>query len=133
MFLSTLDLDWRRHGCGWVESADGCLRAVARRVGGCDHLVSCDVRRSASGNGFHVRLLCGIPCSICRLVFDSPRRLEADQGRPYYSRDVLWGSKVYRKGGRWVRLEAGEWRGVSDPETVGLESHHSPLTSLPAS
>jgi len=110
--LITFDVDWRRTGA-YLESSDSILAAVVGRVGSCIGCSGVDVRHSASGNGYHVKVDCDhTDCYLCRLVFDSPVRLDADLGRPVWSREVLWDLKTFLKGGGWVVGEAGPWRCV---------------------
>ena len=108
-----MDVDWRRFG-GFVQPSGGLLDRIVRRLRGCPHISGgVWVRVSAGGNGFHVQFMCDLDgCDVCRLVFDSPKRFDADCLRPECTRDVLWDSKVYWKGGRGLRLYAGDWEEV---------------------
>jgi len=109
LFLSSLDIDWRRLDNGIVWSSDKVLEKVLSVVSGCSDNSMVSYRRSPSGNGFHVRLLCGVNCDLCRMVFDSPLRWGLDQLRPEVTQGVLWDEKWYYKGGSGVRMEAGPW------------------------
>ena len=107
------DIDWRRTGA-YIESSEECIEKMLGRVGRCSHLSGVRVRRSAGFNGFHVEISCNCDdCYNCRLVFDSPRRLDKDLARPGVTRDVLWDCKTLRKGGGWVVGEAGPWMEAS--------------------
>ena len=105
--MITIDIDWIRLPNGVIISSDDQLKKTLSRMRSC---VDADVsyRVSASGNGFHIKCDCR-GCDQCRMVFDSPVRWDMDQTRPPETREVLWDSKVYRKGGSRVALKSGEW------------------------
>ena len=108
-FRSTLDIDFRRLDSGYIIRSDDVLDAVRAAVSQCGDVVGSRFRRSASGNGFHVELLCSRDCASCRFAFDSTRRLDLDLSRPAEQRDVLWGRKSYVKGGCELVLSVGPW------------------------
>lgn len=107
--VNTLDLDWVRLDNGFIMDSGALFNSVIRSICRCSSNVSVDRRRSASGNGWHVRLRCARGCDICRLVHDSAPRFDMDQHRPPHLRDVLWDRKSYSKGGKTIVMNAGEW------------------------
>ena len=110
----TFDVDPERFDNGTIILAHDRLVQCLRGLGKCIHLQSVQMRVSASGNGYHVDMECSGPddCYNCRLVFDSPVRLELDLLRPGWTREVLWDRKVYRKGGGVMVGESGIWEMV---------------------
>jgi len=108
--INTFDVDWRRLYNGYVESSDWLVGNMLGRVAKCDHVRCVKFRDSASGNGFHVEVSCDrVGCDLCRYVFDSAVRVDADMSRPVWTRDVLWDKKYYRKGGGCVEGLVGPW------------------------
>ena len=108
--INTFDVDWRRLYNGFIEDSDSLLDVILHRVYRCGHVGSVKVRDSASGNGFHVVVSCDrCGCDVCRFVFDSAVRVDADMSRPVWTRDVLWDKKFYRKGGGCVEGLVGPW------------------------
>jgi len=107
----TFDVDPFRFDNGFIVDAVSRLDELLDNVTGCGRVQSVSCRVSASGNGYHVQVTCGgdSDCYLCRLVFDSPLRLELDLLRPGWTREVLWDRKVYRKGGDVMVGESGPW------------------------
>jgi hypothetical protein len=82
--MTTIDLD----------NDEICVHDVENEISMCPYLVEMKVKPSSS-RGFHISLLCRLPCLVCRLLFDDPVRLEADlKNRMTYQRDVLFDRKV---------------------------------------
>lgn len=109
MYVSTLDVDWKKSSNGPITSSEAFLQTALDHIERCIDMCDIGVRRSAGGNGYSVKILCAVDCDRCRLAFDSQYRLGMDLMRPVESRDVLWDWKWFRKGGVGLRLEAGEW------------------------
>ena len=114
MILVTLDLDWSRLDNGVLDSSEHKLEAVLDHVNNCEKCLSYEYRRSASGNGYHVRMSCS-GCDLCRWLFDQPIRCDIDHTRAGHMRNVLWDRKNYFKLGRSVEMEAGEWVSEGSP------------------
>ena len=105
-----MDIDPERLPNGYLTLGEDHLAQVLHSVGKCRSVESVRVRHSSSLCGFHVEVECGREgCDLCSLCLDSPARVDIDLRYPEWTRGVLWDSKVYRKGGHAVRLEAGEW------------------------
>ena len=111
MEVKTFDLDWERLPNGFIVSSDDLLGRVLEKVGKCDKVYDVKRRVSSSGNGYHVLVSCGSGggCDICRMVFDSPKRLELDVNDPPWCQNVLWDRKTYVKGDHRMVGVAGEW------------------------
>ena len=107
--IQTFDVDPRRLPNGFLVFPD--VDDVIRRLWRCSYATNVAVRRSASGNGFHVRLECMWDnCDICRLCFDSDFRFMLDMlFRKPRQRNVLWKRKTYEKNGHYLTCDAGEW------------------------
>ena len=122
--INTFDVDHKKYPSGFIVSSDELLQAVLKNVSKCPKAGKVSYRQSSGGDGYHVRVECSEQeCGACRLVFDSPLRFSLDLRRPWYSRDVLFDEKMYKKGGKFLQGRAGEWidgslgtRGV-DPNT----------------
>ena len=110
----TFDVDPIRFDNGFIVDAVSRLDELLDSVHCCGKVQSVSSRVSASGNGYHVQIVCfgDIDCYLCRLAFDSPGRLELDLLRPGWTREVLWDRKVYRKGGGVMVGESGLWEMV---------------------
>ena len=110
--IQTFDIDWERLPNGVIVTAEEKLDRVIKCLGLFGCIEGWRIRRSASGNGFHVEATSLTDCSgcdLCRLVLDSPKRLEEDLKQPVAVRGVLWDRKSYFKRGHWYFGEAGEW------------------------
>ena len=111
---SSFDVDWGRLGNGFVVPSVDLLDSIRQHVSKCPLVKELQFRDSASGNGFHVQVTCDgeAECETCRMVFDSPSRLDLDDG-PLWTRGVLWDEKTYVKGGCRLRGVAGAWMTLS--------------------
>ena len=111
MKMNSFDVDPKRLPNGYVSLGEPELERTLGGLRKCGLLDQVLVRRSASGNGFHVVAFCrdGECSESCRLCLDSPRRVDLDGLDPEWTRGVLWDSKTYSQGGKSIRLEAGEW------------------------
>jgi hypothetical protein len=105
--LVTIDVDWLRMPNGFLVSSEEQFARILYEMQKCE-ASDLEYRVSGSNNGFHIRCNCK-GCEVCRIVFDSPVRWDMDQTRPPETREVLWDSKVYRKGENKITLKSGEW------------------------
>ena len=98
-----------------VTSSDVQLGRILDHISVCRLVNEIRLRRSSSGNGYHVAVDCDGPsgCLVCRLVFDSPKRLDLDVNEPEWAQDVLWSRKTYVKGEHKMVGEAGEWENAN--------------------
>lgn len=111
MKRNTIDIDPVRLPNGYiVPVTEEGLRRITYKIRMCPGLIYLQNRTSPSDNGIHLQFWCLWDCDRCRLVYDSPWRFKKDLDRPPHSRDVVWSEKVYKKGGRFIRLPAGDWR-----------------------
>lgn len=110
MVRQTFDVDWVHLGNGYIRSSDELRDDIIIRVKKCTHCVCIEERDSSSGNGFHIRVGCDRvdECWVCRMVFDSPSRVDLDDGPPW-TRGVLWDRKTYVKGCSKMVGMAGPW------------------------
>jgi hypothetical protein len=108
----TFDVDNMRLPNGYlILTGEPLLEDILERLSRCQYIKRIFFRDSASGNGYHIRLECGVEgCEVCRLAFDSSYRYMLDcLFRRPHQRNVLWRRKTYPKAGKLLTLDAGDW------------------------
>lgn len=88
VYLNTLDLDK-------IDKEQ--LNHILNKIKQCKNCLSL-LHKDSNTKGYHVRVLCGVKCDLCRFVFDDAKRYEIDFKKAPKFQNTMFEEKEFFSG-----------------------------------